>query len=120
MKMRNEPKAMPEVKVTEGFWIISSTGIEPVGFETDFFFQKLWLYPYKAVGSGATGGEMTPNGANIRLGKSGLGGGTVYLPDILAPNDLPIVYEMPLGQKMALRNVLIKGTVGDGVFYQFT
>jgi hypothetical protein len=84
------------------------------------FFQKLWLYPFKSFSAGTP----TANAGNIRLGKSGTAApgtaSTQYLPDLLQPTDLPIQYSLPLGQKMAIEQVIIKGTATDGVFYQFT
>jgi hypothetical protein len=48
----------------------------------------------------------------------------VVLPDWLPATDpatglpgMPLKYELPLGQKMRLSNVFVKGTAGDGVFY---
>ena len=38
-------------------------------------------------------------------------------PDALAPADLPMKYELPLGQKMRLNDIVIQGAQGDGVFY---
>lgn len=81
----------------------------------DAYFQKLWLYAGKA----AVAGILTANGAAINLGKSGMAA-TQYLPDVLNPGDSPLGYELPVGQKMHLGQILIKGTAGDGVYYQFT
>jgi hypothetical protein len=38
-------------------------------------------------------------------------------PDVLQPDDLPLKYELPLGQKMRLCDVMIQGAQSDGVFY---
>lgn len=81
----------------------------------DFAFQKLWLYPAKAVAAGI----LTANAGNVSVGKSG-SAATKYTPDLLQPTDLPIKYELPLGQKMKLSQVILQGAAGDGVYYQFT
>lgn len=38
-------------------------------------------------------------------------------PDVLQPTDLPLKYELPLGQKMRLSDIVIQGAQNDGVFY---
>jgi len=43
-----------------------------------------------------------------------------YCPDVLAPGDLPIKFELPLGQKMRLSQVIVSGATGDGVFLQWS
>ncbi len=45
---------------------------------------------------------------------------TPYLPDTLAPTDGPLLIEVPLGQKMWLGLIIIKGTANDGIFYSYT
>jgi len=37
-------------------------------------------------------------------------------PDALAPSDLPLKYELPLGQKMRLSDIVVQGAANDGVF----
>lgn len=191
--IRNEVKAMREVASAEGIYVIQNNGAtEFLTSDPNLFFQKLWLYPGKAT----VDGVLTANGANIRLGKSGVtdavtvatieaegvratvttvdphgfrvgqnitiagatpanfngtfqvtavisslkfeyrmtsapgvnastagaftATGLKVLPDVLTPTDLPICYELPLGQKMALSQIIIQGFAGDGVFYQYT
>lgn len=79
------------------------------------FWQKLWLYPAKALAAGV----LTANSAVVNVGKSG-SLAPQCVPDPLNPTDLPMIYQLPLGQKMALEQVILKGSVGDGVFYSFT
>lgn len=115
IKFRNEPKAMEAAVPAEGIKVLATANVEALTDDATLFFQKLWIYPAKA----AVAGVLTANGADIRVGKSG-GAATQYLPDLLTPSDLPISYELPLGQKMALSQVILKGTAGDGVFYSYT
>lgn len=117
-KIQNEPLAMKEAVPTEGIFTLTGTGdIEPLTADPTKYFQKLWIYPGKAV-NGATG-ALTANVAAVRVGKSGAAA-TKYLPDVLNPTDLPLKYEVPLGQKMRLAQVLVSGTVGDGVMFSYT
>lgn len=45
--------------------------------------------------------------------------GTAYVtPDALAPTDLPLKYELPLGMKQQLSSVLVQGAQNDGVYYR--
>lgn len=113
-KLKNEPKAMPWVTPVEGI-TLATGAIDQLTVDETLFFQKLWVYPGKAV----VAGVITANGADIRVGKSGTAA-TQYLPDVLAAGDLPLKIELPLGQKMKLSQILIKGTAGDGVFYSYT
>lgn len=41
-------------------------------------------------------------------------------PDVIQPADVPLLFEVPLGQVLKLSQVLIQGTAGDGVFYSYT
>jgi hypothetical protein len=43
-----------------------------------------------------------------------------FCPDTLNPSDLPIKFELPLGQKMRLSQVIITGAAGDGVYLQWS
>lgn len=43
---------------------------------------------------------------------------TQFLPDALAPTDLPIKYELPLGLKMRVADIIARGTATDGVLIQ--
>ena len=38
-------------------------------------------------------------------------------PDVLGTDDGPLKYELPMGQKMRLSDVIIQGAINDGVFY---
>lgn len=93
----------------------ASAGMTATVVPQRIYLQKLWLYPAKSVAAGILGA----NTGGIHVGKSGLAA-TKYLPDALATTDLPIKYEFPPGQKLAFLQVLIAGTAGDGVYYQFT
>jgi len=189
-KIVNHLRAMPEVISQEGLFTLAKTGdIEQLTTNNNIYFQKLWLYPGKAVASG----KLTANAAAIYCGKTGpafsftpgqltavgptvqvtapahglpegasiavsgvtpaaynialvrisevtpnsfsyvvptapTGPATVlgtiarvqYLPDVLNPNDLPIKFELPLGQKMRLSQIIVTGNAGDGVFFQFS
>lgn len=43
---------------------------------------------------------------------------TQFLPDALATADLPIKYEVPLGLKMRVADLIVRGTATDGVLVQ--
>lgn len=102
---------MPDVTPVEAIYVTTTTGIEAITTNDNLFFQKLWLYPAKAVAAGV----LTANTGSIYVGKS-----ATYLPDVLAVGDLPLKIELPLGQKMKLALIRIKGAIGDGVFYSYT
>lgn len=122
MQIRNEPLAMEPWVVKEGIYVLTSANIEAITADLTLFFQKLWIYPAKSVGTAGTLGILTPNTNAINLGKSGTTANPLvqYLPDVLNTTDGPIAYELPLGQKMALAQIIVKGTAGDGVYFQFT
>lgn len=66
--IRNDGTFASPVRAKEGLYVIAqSNTIESIcSDDGGVFFQKLWLYPYNAVASGV----LTPNSANIALGKS--------------------------------------------------
>ncbi len=115
-KIQNEPLAMKVVTPTELIATLVNTGdIEQVYNNPNLFFQKLWIYPASAY-TAATG-QLILNANAIYIGKSGLAspGHRAFTPDKLLPTDLPIKYELPLGQKMAISQIIFSGTAGDGV-----
>lgn len=183
---------MREVFANELLFVLANTGdIEAVTADPNLYFQKLWIYPGKAVSSST--GQLTANGAAVYLGKTGakasftpdsltndgskavvgktahglklgssikVSGSTPstydaavvpifnvtadrfeyqllstpagpattlptiarvqYCPDVLNPTDLPIKFELPLGQKMRLSSVIVTGTAGDGVYLEWS
>lgn len=189
--IRNEPKAMMEAPPIE-FLFMCEEDDTPERVTNDFtlYFQKAFIYPASAVGTGATLGVLTPNINPILVGKSSLDGtgsltslvakgsiaiatkanhgfragmsvlltGSVpseydklrpvfnvtqhtfqyqldadpggpattlptvarmrFLPDLLTPTDLPIVYELPLGLKMKLSDIIARGKANDGLLIQ--
>lgn len=105
---------MKEMSATEGIYNIAVTNaIEPITTDPTLLFQRIALYPAKAV----VNGILTPNTGDIYLGRS-----LIYLPDKRVPADVdyPVIYELPLGAKMRLADIRIKGTLGDGVLFSFT
>ena len=122
VKVKNDPDAMEASQPTEGLYILTGTNdIEQIAAASAAFFQKLWLYPAKAVTAGT--GILTANVGNVSLGKSGAAaaGKQQYCPDLLTPANINgMSYELPLGQKMLLSQIIITGTAGDGVFYSYT
>lgn len=121
IRIFNDVRAANPVTAGEGIYLIQvDNTIESISAANDAakdkYFQKLWLYPGKAV----VNGKLTANAQNIFLGKSGAAAATPYTPDQVAPTDLWIIYELPLGQKMALSQVIIQGKAGDGVFFSYT
>jgi len=78
------------------------------------YFTKLWLYP----ANGRDGSYLTANAAEIWVGKDG--DGPQITPDAIQPTDAALKIELPVGQKMALEDILVQGTAGDGIFYSYT
>lgn len=122
-KFVNEPKAMQAFIAGEGLYVcVGANTIESISAGTDaqkdIFFQKLWLYPAKAI---AAGGKLTANVGDVYLGKSGADAATPCTPDKLQPTDVNgMVYQLPAGQKMRLAQIIIQGAIGDGVFFSYT
>jgi hypothetical protein len=73
-------------------------------------FKKMWIYP----GARMANGELSVNGANVKVGKDGDGPKTVT--DLIGPNDLPLEMKLPNNESMAVQDVLVKGTAGDSIF----
>lgn len=67
-KIRNEPKAMPEVYPGEGLYLLGSANIEAITTDPTLFWQRLEIYPAKGV----TAGVLTANAADIYVGLSGV------------------------------------------------
>lgn len=104
---------MPEVTATEGIYVILvDDTVEALTADATKLFQKIRLYPAKAVATGV----LTANGNDVYLGRS-----ATYLPDKRQPADVdyPVEYELQLGQKMQLAQVHVRGKAGDGVFYSY-
>jgi len=180
---------MPENPAIEFIYVLQGTGVaEAVTSDLTLYFQKVFIYPAKAV---SAQGVITPNVAAISVGKSGKiaaanltslvakgsiatatkaahgfrpgmslthtgctpaafnvfgpifnvtkdtydfqmasapGDGpaavvgaaarTLFLPDVLNVNDLPLKYETPLGTRARLADIIVNGTTPDGVLIQ--
>jgi hypothetical protein len=92
----------------------NANAIERISDSHKLSFNKLWLYPAKAV----AGGLLTPNTGNINVGERTESGDVT--PDVLQVGDLPMVIELPQGETKLLRDVLIQGAnAGDGVWFKF-
>jgi len=59
-----------------------------------------------------------PGGTITAAGLQTVASANNVTPDVLQPTDLPLKYELPLGQKQLLSSVLIQGAQNDGVFYR--
>lgn len=108
-----DPTENVVVTPTEGITVLTGAGVQVLTADATLYFQSLRLYPAKAVAAGL----LTPNtGGDIYIGRS-----ATYLPDKRATTDTdyPVIYDVPLGQRMALANLRIKGTAGDGWFWSF-
>lgn len=108
-----DPTLNTIVAPSEGLYVIVGAGVEPITADATLFFQSLRLYPASAVAAGI----LTPNvAADIYLGRS-----ATYLPDKRAITDVdfPVIYDVPVGQRMLLNRIRIKGTAGDGVFFSY-
>lgn len=69
MAFRNSVAALTEAPATEFIYVLQGTNtIEAITQDLTLYYQIAFLYPFKAVASGV----MTPNGAAITVGKSGL------------------------------------------------
>ena len=106
------------VKWNSALYVIQTTGaVEyPCGAQRTATGSKIWIYPAKAVANN----KLTANGAAIYVGKDASGIQQVCT-DPLNPGDNPILYKIPLDEegrqrRMLLRDVIITGTAGDGVF----
>ena len=68
--LRNDGTFSAPVNAKEGIYVIAADNtIESICADPAIYFQKLWLYPLKAVDT--TSGQLTANGGNVTLGKSG-------------------------------------------------
>ena len=112
MNVVNQPLSMPVVTPTEGIYTIVAANAESIAPDSTATWQKIWIYPAK----GASGGELTANSGAIKVGLS-----ATYLRDARAATDTdyPIIYELPLGMRMPLSRIYVKGTEEDGVFYSY-
>jgi hypothetical protein len=101
----------------QGFYVIgASNTIEELTQDERQRFTRLFIYQGKA--GGATPGLLTDNAADIFLGIQG--SGDRMTPDKLSPGDPPLIYQLLADQEpMRLKNIIIQGTAGDGVFYYF-
>lgn len=103
-----------------GFLVLRQLSvITPLTDDDRLTFTKCWIYPASA----AAAGLLTANANNIFIGKRGAG--EPITPDILFPtdNDNRITYKIEIlaGQEpMKLNDVIIQGSIGDGVFFSFT
>lgn len=59
-----------------------------------------------------------PTGTITAKGLQAFPAASLVTPDALAPTDLPLKYELPLGQRQQLASIMIRGTASDGVFYR--
>jgi len=61
---------------------------------------------------------LAAGGTPVAAGLQPVATASAVLPDALQPTDLPLKYELPLGQKQALSSILVKGAINDGVFWR--
>jgi len=73
-------------------------------------FKKMFIYP----GARQPNGELSVNGAAVKVGKDGDGPKTVT--DTINPNDTAIEMKLPVGETMLVQDVLVKGNQGDSIF----
>jgi hypothetical protein len=73
-------------------------------------FKKMWIYP----GGRQPSGELSINGAAVKVGKDGDGPKTVT--DTINPNDPPFEVKLPDQETMLVQDMLCKGTAGDSIF----
>jgi len=78
------------------------------------FFSKLYMWP----ASGIAAGLLVANAADIYVGRDG--DGPKVTPDLLDPAFGVYRIEMPDDTQMALEDVFIQGTAGDGFFVTYT
>lgn len=205
VQIANDGKCCKVTKRRQGLVVLTGTNVvQQLTTDLSIYFQKLWVYPGKAIAAGL----LTANGGNVEVGDRGeqqnsgsltslaigtdstsgppmltvtattsaahglttgnlvtVGGATdaayngtfqitvlsatqftytladppastaaagtltwtawvtvptanVVTPDVLQPTDLPLKYELPIGQSQPLASVLVQGTTGDGVFFR--
>jgi hypothetical protein len=114
---------MSTIKTQSGVYQIqNANSMERISDNQKIVFNKLWLYPAKGVAksgdaSGLSPGLLILNGAGIFVGEHMDGADAT--PDALNINDLPLKIELPQGESKLLRDVLIQGAAGDGVFFKY-
>lgn len=90
---------------------IQSVGVNRKGQ----YFSKLYLWPASGIDAA---GLIVANAADIYVGRDG--DGPRCTPDALDPAFGVYRIEMPEDTQMALEDIFIQGTAGDGVFVTFT
>lgn len=107
---------MSVIKEQHGSYVIQTTGaIESMAQDKPkATFRKLWIYPGLPVG-----GVLQTNQAAVIVGKDG--DGVKVVTDTLNTGDGPLKIELPeaTGELMHLSDIVVRGTVGDGVFYSY-
>ena len=104
------------------YTIKNANSIERVADDLKLKFNKAWLYPAKGIakngdGSGVTPGKRIPNGGTISVGEHTEGADCT--PDDLLTGDPPIKFELPQGDWKYLKDVIIQGAAGDGVYIKY-
>jgi hypothetical protein len=81
-------------------------------------FRKLWIYPGAEDAASTTTG-LTTNGNPVYIGIDA--DGSKLTPDILNPNDLPLLIQLPenANETMLLKDIIIRGKAGDSVFFKY-
>ena len=89
--------------------------IYPLTTDKKLFFNRLWIYPAKAIASN----KLTANTGDIYVGER-TDGDIDCTPDKLTNADLPLLIELPQGETKQLCDVIFQAdNAGDGVFYKF-
>lgn len=106
------------VKEQHGTYTIQVTNaIESIGLtKQKVTFRKLWIY--QGTPDVVTG-LLTDNAGTVYVGKDG--DGPRIVPDSIAPGDPPLLIQLPdnKDESMLLKDILIKGTAGDAVFFSY-
>lgn len=95
--------------IQEG-WPVALFGCVPAAYNGLFRAINVLPNSFEFQLNADPGGPATNPGIYARI---------AFTPDKLDVGDLPIKYELPLGLKMRVSDVIVSGTAGDGVFIQF-
>lgn len=99
-------------KAGHGFrpgWFLNHTGATPAGYNGLKAIFNVTANTYDFQLDADPGGPASVLATAQRV---------AFLPDVLQPTDLPVRYQLPLGLKMRLADLIVYGTATDGVLIQ--
>jgi hypothetical protein len=112
------------MKTLSGVYAIRNTDtMERISDSKTEAWKKIWLYPAKRISKDASAdgvsvGKRVLNGDTISVGE--FTEGEPATPDDLELDSGPVLYEVPPGgEPKLLRDVIIQGAQGDGVYFKY-